>query len=50
MRERERERERERKVFLPLVHSLNGRYGWNYADPKPGARCFLLVSHAGAGA
>ena len=49
MRVIDSEKETERKVFLPLVHSPNGRYHWCYADPKPGARYFLLVSHAGAG-
>ncbi|XP_062069884.1 dnaJ homolog subfamily C member 9 isoform X1 [Lepus europaeus] len=38
-----------RKFFLPLVHPPNGCYGQSYADPKPGAKCFFLVSHAGAG-
>ena len=48
-RDRERvidnERETERKVFLPLVHPPNGCYSQRCANPKPGARCFLLVSH-----
>ncbi|XP_069911092.1 aldo-keto reductase family 1 member C3-like [Oryctolagus cuniculus] len=44
------ERETERKVFPPLVHSPNGRHSQRCTDPNPGARCLLLVSHAGTGA
>ncbi|XP_069924695.1 disintegrin and metalloproteinase domain-containing protein 32 isoform X4 [Oryctolagus cuniculus] len=49
--ELDRERERDRGKGLPFVGSppkwlLRQAHS---ADPKPGARCFLLVSHAGAG-
>nr|XP_051677229.1 eukaryotic translation initiation factor 2D isoform X2 [Oryctolagus cuniculus] len=41
-------KKRERSSF-PLVHSLNGRHCQSYTNLKPGARFFLLVSHASAG-
>ncbi|XP_051680018.1 inactive heparanase-2 isoform X1 [Oryctolagus cuniculus] len=38
---------RDREVPHPLVHSPDGCNRWSCADPKPGARSFFQVSHAG---
>ena len=49
-RDGEREREKEKEVFHLMVHSPVGHNIWSWANPKPGARSFFWVSHAGAGA
>ena len=44
-----REEERQRRFFRPMIHYSSDLNRRCCANPKPGARNFLQVSHVGAG-